>query len=61
MFEDVTFAYPGAPDRQVLGPISLAVKSGERVAVVGPSGAGKTSLFQLLLRFYDPSTGIVRV
>jgi len=61
VFEDVTFAYPGAPDRQVLGPISLAVKSGERVAVVGPSGAGKTSLFQLLLRFYDPSTGIVRV
>jgi len=61
VFEDVTFAYPGAPDRQVLGPISLAVKSGERVAVVGPSGAGKTSLFQLLLRFYDPSTGVVRV
>ncbi len=61
VFENVTFAYPGAPDRQVLGPISLAVKSGERVAIVGPSGAGKTSLFQLLLRFYDPSNGVVRI
>lgn len=60
-FEGVSFAYPTAPDRRVIGPLDLAVRSGERVAVVGPSGAGKTSLFQLLLRFYDPSEGTIRI
>ena len=61
MFEGVSFAYPTAPDRRVIGPLDLSVRSGERVAVVGPSGAGKTSLFQLLLRFYDPSEGVIRI
>jgi ATP-binding cassette, subfamily B, bacterial len=61
VFEHVTFAYPGAPDRQIVGPIDLAVRSGERIAIVGPSGAGKTSLFQLLLRFYDTSAGEIRI
>ena len=60
-FEGVGFAYPGAPERRVLGPLDLVVCSGERVAVVGPSGAGKTSLFQLLLRFYDPAQGAIRI
>lgn len=60
-FDSVTFAYPGAPTRRVLGPLDLKVKRGERIAIVGPSGAGKTSLFQLLLRFYDPSSGTIRV
>lgn len=60
-FEGVSFAYPTAPERRVIGPLDLAVRSGERVAVVGPSGAGKTSLFQLLLRFYDPSEGVIRI
>ncbi len=60
-FEGVSFAYPTARERRVLGPLDLVVKSGERIAVVGPSGAGKTSLFQLLLRFYDPGAGTIRI
>ena len=61
VFDDISFAYPGAPDRCVLGPLSLTIAPGERIAIVGPSGAGKTSLFQLLMRFYDPKTGEIRV
>jgi ATP-binding cassette subfamily B protein len=60
-FEDVTFAYPGRPDLPALRGFSLAVKPGERVALVGPSGAGKTTVFRLLLRFYDPRCGAVRL
>jgi ATP-binding cassette subfamily B protein len=57
--EHVRFAYPSRPDRPALDDVSLAVEPGETVALVGPSGAGKTSLFQLLLRFYDPQSGRV--
>ncbi|WP_443147411.1 ABC transporter transmembrane domain-containing protein [Prosthecomicrobium sp. N25] len=58
-FEDVAFAYPGAPDRPVLSGFSVAVAPGEKVALVGPSGAGKSTVFHLLLRFYDPTAGRV--
>jgi ATP-binding cassette subfamily B protein len=58
-FEDVTFAYPGRPDLPALNGFSLNVRPGERVALVGPSGAGKTTVFRLLLRFYDPQSGRV--
>ena len=54
-FEHVSFAYPSHPDRLVLGSLDLDVRPGETVALVGPSGAGKTSVFQLLMRYYDPS------
>ena len=60
-FEDVTFAYPSRPAAAALDGFSLAVEPGEVVALVGPSGAGKTTVFQLLLRFYDPGSGIVRI
>jgi ATP-binding cassette subfamily B protein len=60
-FEDVTFAYPGRPDLPALAGFGLKVRPGERVALVGPSGAGKTTVFRLLLRFYDPQGGRVRL
>lgn len=56
-FKKVTFAYPTRPQIPVLKDISFTIKPGETLAIVGPSGAGKTTLFQLLLRFYDPLSG----
>jgi ATP-binding cassette, subfamily B, bacterial len=60
-FDNVTFRYPTRPEVSALDGFSLDVRSGETVAVVGPSGAGKTTLFQLIQRFYDPASGTVSI
>jgi ATP-binding cassette, subfamily B, bacterial len=61
VLDEVTFYYPSRPDTPALDRLSLAVAPGEMVALVGPSGAGKTTVFQLILRFYDPSSGRVAI
>jgi ATP-binding cassette subfamily B protein len=60
-FHDVSFTYPLRPETSALDNVSFKVKPGERVALVGPSGAGKTTVIALLLRFYDPALGRVEV
>jgi ATP-binding cassette, subfamily B, bacterial len=60
-FEEVSFRYPTRPDSLALDRFELGVAPGETVAIVGPSGAGKTTVFNLLLRFYDPESGTIRI
>ncbi|MCE6970329.1 ABC transporter transmembrane domain-containing protein [Cereibacter sphaeroides] len=60
-FEDVRFRYPARPEVSALAGVDLVVNPGETVALVGPSGAGKTTILQLLQRFYDPQHGSVKI
>lgn len=59
--QDVSFHYPSRPFQASLSDLSLHVGAGETVAIVGASGAGKTTLFQMLLRFYDPQSGKIEL
>ncbi len=60
-FADVSFHYPNSPDGFALRGVNLEIKYGQVVALVGPSGAGKTTLANLLPRFYEPSQGAIRI
>ena len=60
-FDNVSFRYPSRPDVSALEEVSLTVSPGETVAFVGPSGAGKTTIIQMLQRFYDPNQGAVKL
>lgn len=56
-FQNVSFNYPSRPQETALKDLSFTLEPGQTVALVGPSGAGKTTVLQLLLRFYDPANG----
>ncbi|XP_036176296.1 bile salt export pump isoform X9 [Myotis myotis] len=58
-FHNVTFHYPSRPEVKILNNLSMVIKPGEMTAVVGSSGAGKSTALQLIQRFYDPSAGMV--
>lgn len=58
-FNQVDFYYPSRPDSKALDQINISIEQGQVVAIVGPSGAGKTTLFEMLQRFYDPQQGSI--
>ena len=60
-FDAVSFRYPARPEAAALDGVNLRIAPGETVALVGPSGAGKSTILQLLLRFYDPTSGEIRL
>jgi ABC-type multidrug transport system fused ATPase/permease subunit len=60
-FEKVHFSYPSRPELEVLQGLNFAIKPGQKIALVGQSGAGKSTIVQLLMRFYNITSGSIRV
>lgn len=60
-FENISFSYPNRSDVSVLNNLSFSIESGQQVALVGPSGAGKTTITALLLKFYEATSGNIKV
>ncbi len=60
-FRDVSFSYPDAPERTVIKSLSASVRPGQKVAIVGPTGAGKTTVVNLLMRFFDIKGGSISI
>jgi ATP-binding cassette, subfamily B, bacterial len=61
VFKNVSFAYPAKPENAVLNDFSLEIEPGQRIAIMGPAGSGKSVLFDLLLGFYKPQQGIILI
>lgn len=60
-FDHVRFSYPDNPDRVIISDFSAQVKPGQKVAIVGPTGAGKTTMVNLLMRFFDTGSGKITI
>ena len=60
-FENVRFSYPDTPDKIVIKNFSAEVKPGQKVAIVGPTGAGKTTMVNLLMRFFEINSGSIKI
>ena len=60
-FDHVSFSYSNTSEKQVLNDISFSLKKGETLGIIGSTGSGKTTLINLLMRFYDTSTGMIRI
>lgn len=61
LFDNVCFSYPSRSDSQVLKNITLHIEKGKTLALVGPSGGGKSTIFALIERFYDPESGLIKL
>ncbi len=60
-FRHVRFAYPSAPEKEIIHDFSVQVQPGQKVAIVGPTGAGKTTMVNLLMRFFEPTGGTILI
>ncbi|MCD8390240.1 MAG: ABC transporter ATP-binding protein/permease [Firmicutes bacterium] len=60
-FRNVKFAYPSAPEKEIIHNFSVKVKPGQKAAIVGPTGAGKTTMVNLLMRFFEPTGGQILI
>ena len=60
-FENISFSYPTRQEQKILENMNLVIPGGKILAVVGPSGSGKSTLASLILRFYDPQAGSIKI